>query len=125
MPLLPPGGVETRLPLLYSEGVRKGRLSLERWVEVCCAGPARVFDLTRKGRLLPGHDADIVIFDPEATHTYRTAGLHSNTDYSVWDGWPVTGKVERTFSRGKLIVNGDRFQGTPDHGRFLYREAPS
>ena len=125
MPVLPPGGVETRFALLYSEGVCKGRLSPERWVEVCCAGPARMFDLTRKGRLLPGYDADIVIFDPEATHIYSTAGLHSNTDYSVWDGWQVTGRVEKTFSRGRLIVDGDRFLGTPDHGRFVYREVAS
>ena len=125
MPVLPPGGVETRFALLYSEGVCRGRLSPERWVEVCCAGPARIFDLTRKGRLLPGYDADLVIFDPEATHTYSTAGLHSNTDYSVWDGWQVRGKVEKTFSRGRLIVDGDRFLGTPDHGTFIYREVAS
>ena len=71
MPVLPPGGVETRFPLLYSEGVRKSRLSLERWVDVCCTTPARIFDLATKGRLLPGFDADIVIFDPEARHSYK------------------------------------------------------
>ena len=123
MPVLPPGGVETRFPLLFSEGVRKGRLSLERWVDVCCTTPARIFDLATKGRLLPGYDADIVIFDPNARHIYSVEGLHSNTDYSVWEGWEVEGRVERTFSRGRMIVDGDQFLGSLDHGAYLARSA--
>ncbi len=123
MPLLPPGGVETRLPLIYSLGVGGGRLDVHRWVEVCCAGPARLFDLQAKGQLLPGYDADIVIFDPEAEHVFTVDTMHSNTDYSVWEGWKTKGKVEKTFSRGRLIVDGDRFMGSADHGRYLHRKA--
>ncbi|MEM6740348.1 MAG: amidohydrolase family protein [Pseudomonadota bacterium] len=121
MPVLPPGGVETRFPLVYSEGVRTGRLSLERWVEVCCSGPADLFDLPQKGRLLPGCDADIVLFDPEAQVTYRTDTLHSNTDYSVWDGRVCQGRIDGVWSRGTRLVDGDRWLGAPDHGRFLAR----
>jgi dihydropyrimidinase len=121
MPVLPPGGVETRFPLVHSEGVAKGLLNVERWVEVCCTAPADLFDLPQKGRLLPGSDADIVLFDPAATVTYATERLHSNTDYSVWDGWNCTGRIDAVWSRGKQIVDGDTWLGSPDHGRFLTR----
>ena len=121
MPVLPPGGVETRFPLLYAKGVKTGRLSLERWIDVCCAAPARLFDLKHKGQLAPGFDADIVIFDPNKRHTYSVENLHSNTDYSVWEGWEVDGKVEKTFSRGRMIVDGDKFLGSADHGAYLHR----
>ena len=121
MPVLPPGGVETRFPLLYAKGVKSGRLSLERWIDVCCAAPARLFDLKHKGQLAPGFDADIVIFDPNKRHTYSVENLHSNTDYSVWEGWEVDGKVEKTFSRGRMIVDGDKFLGSADHGAYLHR----
>lgn len=121
MPVLPPGGVETRLAMTYSEGVMKGRLSPERWVEVCCTRPAEIFDLPQKGRLHPGCDADIVVFDPEAEFTYGLDMLHSNTDYSVWEGWPGKGRVSKVFSRGRLLVDGMEYHGAPDHGRFLKR----
>lgn len=121
MPVLPPGNVETRLPLLYSEGVAKGRLSLKRWIEVCCTGPADLFDLPQKGRLLPGCDADVVLFDPNAQVTYTTERLHSNTDYSVWNGWTCQGRVDLVLSRGRKIVEGDSYLGSPEHGRFLKR----
>lgn len=121
MPMLPPGGLETRLTIAYSEGVRKGRLSLSRWVDTCCSAPARIFDLPNKGRLLPGFDADVVIFDPEAEHSYSLDGLHSDTDYSVWDGWSVTGKVEKTLLRGQVIVDGDMLVGSKRTGKYLHR----
>ena len=123
MPVLPPGGVETRFPLVYSEGVAAGLLSVERWVEVCCTAPADLFDLPQKGRLLPGCDADIVLFDPDATVTYRTEGLHSNTDYQVWDGWECRGRIDGVWSRGRRLVDGDTYLGSPEHGRFLARTA--
>ena len=124
MPVLPPGNVETRFPLIHSEGVAKGRLSLERWVEVCCTAPADLFDLPRKGRLLPGCDADIVIFDPAVQVTYATEKMHSNTDYSVWDGWDCQGRIDMVFSRGRRIVDGEAYLGQADHGRYLSRSAP-
>ncbi len=122
MPMLAPGGVETRLPIVYSMGVAGGRIDLQRWVEVCCAAPAKLFDLDRKGRLLPGFDADIVIFDPDRDHVFSIDTLHSNTDHSVWDGWRCRGAVEKTFSRGKLVVDDGRFVGSKDHGRYLRRK---
>ena len=125
MPLLPPGGVETRLPLIYSLGVGAGRFDVHRWIELCCAGPARLFDLHKKGQLLPGYDADIVVFDPDAEHIFSVANMHSNTDYSVWEGWKTKGRVEKTFSRGRLIVNGDSFLGSADHGKYLHRKIAS
>lgn len=121
MPLLPPGGIETRLPLIFSHGVGGGRFDVHRWVEVCCAAPARLFDLHRKGQLLPGYDADIVIFDPDAEHVFTVENMHSNTDFSVWEGWKTKGKVEKTFSRGRLIVDGESFMGRADHGKYLHR----
>ena len=125
MPLLPPGGVETRLPLIYSLGVGTGRFDVHRWIELCCAGPARLFDLHKKGQLLPGYDADIVVFDPDAEHIFSVANMHSNTDYSVWEGWKTKGRVEKTFSRGRLIVDGDIFAGRADHGKYLHRKVAS
>ena len=122
MPLLAPGGVETRLPIVYSLGVVGGKIDLHRWVEVCCAEPAKLFDLERKGHLLPGYDADIVIFNPERVHTYSVDNLHSDTDHSVWDGWRCKGSVEKTYCRGKLVVDGDRFVGSKSHGRYLRRK---
>jgi dihydropyrimidinase len=125
MPLLPPGGVETRLPLTFSLGVGGGHFDVHRWVEVCCSGPARLFDLHGKGQILPGYDADIVIFDPEAEHVFSVGNMHSNTDYSVWEGWKTKGKVEKTFSRGRLIVDGNHFIGNSDHGKYLHRKVGS
>ena len=122
MPLLTPGGIETRLPLVFSLGVATGRISLNRWVEICCSQPARLFDLDRKGQILPGYDADIVIFDPNAERTYSVSNLHSNTDYSVWEGWKCRGVVEKTLVRGKLVVDGDRFVASKDHGRYIARK---
>ena len=70
---------------------------------------------------MPGFDADIVVFDPNKRHTYSVENLHSNTDYSVWEGWEVEGRVEKTFSRGRMIVDGDKFLGSADHGAYLPR----
>jgi dihydropyrimidinase len=125
MPMLAPGGIETRLPLVYSLGVTTGRISVSRWVDICCSGPARLFDLEHKGELLPGYDADIVIFNPDAEKTYSVSNLHSNTDHSVWEGWTCKGVVEKTFSRGRLIVDGDTFLGRPEDGRYINRKVSS
>jgi len=123
MPVLPPGGLETRLAIIHSEGVLNGRLSLARWVETCCTAPARLFDLHEKGHLLPGYDADIVVFDPAAPHRYNVDNLHSATDHSVWEGWQVRGRVETVFLRGERLVEGTNFVGRPGGGRFLARRA--
>jgi dihydropyrimidinase len=125
----PPGtaGLETRLALVYSLGVRAGRLSLPRWVETCCTLPAQIFGLTRKGRLQPGCDADVVLFDPEKSVTFSPGSLHSAIDFSTYDGMSVTGFPVVTLSRGEVIVSGGQFVGQAGRGRFVersYGDAP-
>jgi dihydropyrimidinase len=113
-------GIETRLPLLYTHGVRTGRLSLERWVEVCCTGPARRFGLApRKGTLAVGADADVIIFDPERRVTLSAGGLHQNVDYTPYEGWEVHGYPVTVLSRGQVIVQDGEFVGEVGQGSFL------
>jgi dihydropyrimidinase len=113
--------IETRLALVHHFGVRTGRLSPNRWVEVCCANPAAVFGLPRKGQLRPGYDADIVLFDPDKTITLTPETLHSAIDYCSYDGLSVTGYPVVTISRGEVIVEDGRFVGQPGRGRFITR----
>lgn len=113
-------GIEPRLTVLYSEGVAKGRLTLPQWVDLCCTAPARFFGMApRKGRLTPGADADVVLFDPKAQWMMSQDTLHMASDYTSYEGVEVTGKVRKVFSRGELIVDGEDFKGTPGRGRFL------
>jgi dihydropyrimidinase len=113
-------GVETRLALLYTHGVRAGRLTAERWVEVCCTEPARRFGLApRKGTLAVGADADVVIFDPERRATLSFETLHQNVDYCPYEGWEVQGYPLAVLSRGEVIVRDGQFLGAAGRGRFL------
>jgi dihydropyrimidinase len=119
------GTVEHRLDLMY-QGVVDGRISLERWVEVCCTSPARMFGLYgRKGVIAPGADADIVVYDP-AGHTSIGLGEgrthHMNMDYSPWQGFEIDGHVDVVLSRGTVVKDHSGFVGTVGHGRFLKRE---
>jgi dihydropyrimidinase len=119
-----PGGVpsiEARLPLIHHFGVTTGILSLERWVEVCCTNPARWMGLTRKGRLAPGCDADIVIFDPQASRTLSPAVLHETAGWTPYDGLEVIGWPRTVLLRGQVIVDHERYAGTPGDGRFVER----
>ena len=122
---IPPGtsGLEVRLALVHAFGVRTGRLSLERWVDACCTRPAEVFGLTRKGRLEPGYDADIVLFDPERRVRLAAADLHSDVDHSTYEGWEVTGAPVTTIVRGEVVVADGELHVEPGHGRFAAREA--
>ena len=117
----PPGtsGIETRLALLYTEGVRTGRLSPERWVDACCTRPADVFGLRGKGRLRPGHDADIVVFDPERRVTLEPGVLHSAIDHSTYEGTTVTGFPRTTIARGEVLVHDGELAADPGRGRLL------
>jgi dihydropyrimidinase len=117
-------GIETRLALLYTHGVRAGRITPERWVEVCCTEPARRFGLApRKGTLAVGADADVVIFDPERQVTLSYKTLHQNVDYCPYEGWQVQGYPLTVLSRGEVIVRDGEFVGTVGRGRFLKTEA--
>jgi dihydropyrimidinase len=87
-----------------------------------CTNPAKIFGLyPRKGALLPGSDADIVIWDPEKRMKYGVAHSHQRTDYNLYEGWELTGYPEKVFLRGKLIVDGDEWRGRRGDGRFLKR----
>ena len=113
-------GVETLLPLLYSEGVRKGRLPLTALPRLLAEGPARVNGLyPRKGTLSIGSDADIVIFDPNAEWTIHAENLHMNTDFSPYEGMHVRGAVETTISRGRIVYVDRTFHGEECWGRFI------
>jgi dihydropyrimidinase len=114
-------GIETRLSLLYTHGVRKGRLTLERWVEVCCTEPARRFGLAPgKGTLALGADADVVIFDPKRRVTLSVDSLHQNVDYCPYEGWEVEGYPTTVLARGETIVRDGKFIATAGRGRFLH-----
>jgi dihydropyrimidinase len=115
-------GIEVRLPLLYSEGVVRGRISLPRLVEITATAPSRLFGLApRKGSLEPGADADIVLLDPKRRWIMGRETLHMAADWSAYEGIPVTGKIVKVWSRGELLVDGDRFLGEMGRGRYLHR----
>ena len=116
-------GIESRLALLYTFGVAQGRLSLARWIDVCCAAPARVFGLAgRKGALTVGADADVVIFDPEREVTISRASLHENCDYTPYEGYQLKGYPVLTMLRGRVIARDGEFVGGSGGGRFLVRD---
>jgi dihydropyrimidinase len=115
-------GVETRLSLLY-QGVRRGSLSLASWVERACGAPARMFGLDhRKGAIREGFDADLVVFDPDATRRLDAAHLHSATDHSPYEDLSIAGWPALTFSRGEIVSrDGEPAGAEPGRGHFLAR----
>jgi dihydropyrimidinase len=107
--------------LLHHGGVATGRLTPNRWVEVISTAPARMFGLPQKGAVAVGLDADLVVYDPQRTHTISAATHHMNVDYSCYEGWEVAGGSDVVLSRGKIIVDGDEWLGQTGDGRFLKR----
>jgi dihydropyrimidinase len=117
-------GIETRTPLLFAAAAAKQRFDLNRLVALTATNPAKLFGLfPRKGTIAVGSDADLVLFDPNATTTIRASEHHSRVDYSLFEGWTLRGAVRKVFSRGELIVDGPIWRGRPGAGRFLKREA--
>jgi dihydropyrimidinase len=115
-------GIETRGIIGFSEGYAKGRLSLERFVEVFSANPAKLMGLyPRKGAIAPGSDADLAVWDPDVTRTITLDDLHHESDYSPWEGWEVRGWPVATVLRGKVVVEDAKLLGSPDDGRWLPR----
>ena len=119
-------GVETRLSLVYNGGVRTGKITLNRFVELVSTAPAKMFGLfPRKGAITVGSDADVVLFDPEAEATISASTHHMRIDYSLYEGWRVRGVPRKVFSRGRLIVDGDTFLGRAGAGSFVRRSTYS
>ncbi|MFC2105408.1 dihydroorotase family protein [Candidatus Bipolaricaulota bacterium] len=115
-------GVETLLPILYSEGVGKGLLAVTDIPRLLSEGPARTFGIEgRKGALEVGLDADLVIFDPSIEWELSATFLHMRTDFSPYDGWRMTGKPVSTMSRGEIIVQDGEFIAQEGRGKFLFR----
>ncbi|HEX7097023.1 MAG TPA: dihydropyrimidinase [Acidimicrobiales bacterium] len=115
------GGVEHRMDLIY-QGVVNGRLTKERWVELCCTTPARMFGLyPKKGIVQPGSDADIVVYDPNGTTRISVETHHMNMDHSAYEGIVVDGRVELVLSRGTPVIDGGQFVGRAGHGRYVPR----
>ncbi|MGZ8515646.1 MAG: amidohydrolase family protein, partial [Candidatus Limnocylindrales bacterium] len=115
-------GIETLLSLVYSEGVVRGRIGLERMVDLLATTPARLFGLRAKGAIEVGRDADLVLFDPTARRTIRAADLHHTSDYTPYEGFEVSGAVRSTIVRGSFVVRDGAFVGQRGHGQFVERE---
>jgi dihydropyrimidinase len=116
-------GIETLLAILYSEGVGKGRLTVERLVDLLATAPARLFGLQRKGSIEVGMDADVVLFDPAGRRTLRAADLHHTSDYTPYEGFEIQGAVRSVFVRGRQVILDGRFVGQRGAGRFVGRSA--
>jgi len=116
-------GIENRLQIMWHFGVNSGKLTPEKFVELCCTAPARIFGMPKKGALAVGKDADILLWDPKATYTISAATQCMATDYSMFEGWQVSGNARHVFSRGELVVKDGKWIGQTGRGRFLKREA--
>ncbi len=118
--------IEHRVELLYSEGVHKGKITANKFVEVLSTNPAKIFGMhPQKGCIAPGSDADIVLFDPNEEHAISAATHHMNTDYSGYEGWKVKGKVKKVFLRGMLAIDNNECKLAKGHGRYIKRNKVS
>jgi dihydropyrimidinase len=118
--------IENRMELLFSEGVAKGKISLNKYVEVTCTNPAKIFGMfPRKGSIAVGSDADIVIFDPKEKHTLTAKTHHMNVDYSGYEGWELTGKVKTVLLRGEVAIENNECKVKKGFGKFIMRKKVS
>ncbi|MEI6895647.1 MAG: dihydropyrimidinase [Colwellia sp.] len=116
-------GVETRMPLLFSEGVMKGRIDVQRFVYLTSYQPAKLFGLyPQKGSLAIGSDADLVIFDANDKRIISHEQLHDNSDYTPFEGISCLGWPQMTISRGAIVACNGEFTGKAGYGRFMHRK---
>jgi dihydropyrimidinase len=115
------GGTETLAPLLFSEGVAKGRLSLERFAELTSERAAHIFQLLGKGGIQVGNDADLVVIDPQREVTLSRDMLHSRCDYTAYEGFSLRGYPVMTISRGEIVMRDGEFTGRGGRGRHVER----
>jgi len=112
--------IETMLPLVFSQAMKTGALSLERIVQTMCENPARIFGLyPRKGTLKPGSDADLVLWDPNAEWTIHAATHHSNSAHSAYEGVRVAGRPTLTMQRGEIVVEAGELRASPGWGQYM------
>ncbi len=115
-------GVEDRVDLLHDGGVLAGKITRERWVEIVSTAPARLFGMfPRKGAIAVGSDADLVVYDPNRSHTISATTHHMDVDYSCYEGRTVRGGSDIVLSRGTVIVRDGTFTGSKGHGQFIMR----
>ncbi len=114
-------GVAVRMPILWSEGVAKGRITANQFVALTSTNHARIYGLTTKGSLAPGHDADIVLWDAGRKVTITQDLMEHGADYTPWEGFEVTGWPQATILRGEVVMEGGQILGRKDQGRFLPR----
>jgi dihydropyrimidinase len=115
-------GVQDRLPVIWTYAVRAGKITPNQFVALCSTNAARIFGMyPRKGDLLPGSDADVVIWDPERRVEYGVRMSHHRTDYNLYEGWELVGYPEKVFLRGNLIVDGETWLGGAGQGEFISR----
>lgn len=116
-------GVGDRLPILWTYGVRAGRMTPNRFVALTSTNPAKIFGLyPQKGAILPGSDADIVIWDTEHQLTYGVAHAQHRTDYNLFEGWELVGYPEKVYLRGQLIIDSGKWYGKAGMGRYIQRQ---
>lgn len=115
-------GIEERVLLLFSEGVQKGRISLQQFVKLLCSTPVKIYGAyPQKGCLLPGSDADLMMIDPKASSKIRIRALHGAADYTLYEGWKLNGDITTVMSRGDVVYQHHTFTGTPGRGQFISR----
>jgi dihydropyrimidinase len=114
--------IENRMELLFSEGVNKGRISLNKYVEVTSTNAAKIFGMfPRKGTIAVDSDADIIIIDPEEKHRISASTHHMNVDYSGYEGWELQGKIKQVLLRGQVAIENGQCKLEKGYGQFIKR----
>lgn len=118
--------IENRMELLFSEGVNKGKITINKFVEVSSTNAAKIFGMfPKKGTIAVGSDADIILFDANEEHTLSVNNHHMNVDYSGYEGWQIKGKVKTVLLRGKIAIDNNECKVEKGYGKFVKRKKVS